>query len=148
MEWGTAMTMAFADLNVEKTFKSFSPPVKAALLDLRQLIFTTAADTPEIGRLVETLKWGQPAYLPARPRVGTTIRLDALKGTTGGYAVFFHCQTTLVSTFREIYRDAFSFEGNRAIVFPGDQPRDEKALKHCFRMALTYHLRGERRLSA
>jgi hypothetical protein len=111
------------------------------LLALRKLILATAAKTEGVGALVETLKWGEPAYLPKAPRVGTTVRINALKGSPGKVAVFFHCQTSLVAAFRERYPDVLKFEGNRAIVLPIAKALPMKALKHCIAMALTYHLR-------
>ena len=112
-----------------------------ALLALRKLIVATAAETGGVGALVETLKWGEPAYLPRTPRVGTTVRISALKGSPDKVAVFFHCQTNLVASFRERYPDVLEFEGNRAIVLPVAKALPAKALKHCIAMALTYHLR-------
>ena len=112
-----------------------------ALLALRKLIVATAAATEGVGALVETLKWGEPAYLPRTPRVGTTVRISALKGSPDKVAVFFHCQTNLVASFRERYPDVLEFEGNRAIVLAGAKALPAKALKHCIAMALTYHVR-------
>jgi hypothetical protein len=127
------------DPNVQAVFDAYPAKLRARLLDLRQLILDTAGETPGVGPLVETLKWGQPAYLPARPRIGSTIRIDVLKSPEPRCAVFFHCQTMLVSTFRDLYADELTFEGNRAIVLSdaGKLPRD--ALRHCIAMALTYH---------
>lgn len=87
---------------------------------------------------------GQPADAPSKPRTGSTIRIDALKPPDRKYAIFFHCQTTLVPTFRELYANRFAFQGNRAMVFsPGEEvPRD--ALGHCIAMALTYRLKPRR----
>ena len=73
-----------------------------------------------VGEVVETLKWGQAAYLTEKPKSGSTIRLGTVKGHENGYAMFFHCQTTLVSTFREIYPETLSFQGKRAILFSLD----------------------------
>lgn len=39
-------------------------------------IVLNVADRAEVGALTETLKWGQPAWLPTRPRIGTTLRCD------------------------------------------------------------------------
>ena len=129
----------FADAEVEAVFAAYPAGIRVDLLALRQLIFEAAAETEAVGPLVETLKWRQPAYLPARPRIGTTVRIDALKD--GHYAIFVHCQTTLVARFRETYPGLFTFTGTRAVLFtPGDPlPRDE--LKHCIAMALTYRSR-------
>lgn len=136
----------FRETAVKAVFDGYPAKLHKPLLELRRLIFETAAETDAVGELVETLKWGQPAYLTARPKTGSTIRLgtlkgDALKGKDAGYALFFHCQTTLVPTFQELYPDSFAFQGKRALIFaPGDElPREE--LKHCIALALTYHAR-------
>jgi hypothetical protein len=52
--------------------------------------------------------------------------------------VYFHCQTSLIETFKEIYRDEFEYEGNRAIVIPLGAP-ESGPLGHCLLMALKYH---------
>ena len=59
--------------------------------------------------------------------------------------MYFHCLTTLVATFRELYPDELSFEGNRAIIFSEDEALPEDALRHCIALALTYHLNKRRR---
>ena len=48
--------------DVAATFDSYAPAIRAELLVLRQIILDTAAGTPGVGVLEETLKWGQPAY--------------------------------------------------------------------------------------
>ena len=132
---------AFSEAQVDAVFAGYAEPVRTRLLALRELIFATAAETDGVGQLIETLKWGQPAYLTERPRTGSTLRIDALKGTDTGYAMFVHCQTTLVSTYREIYPDTFRFDGNRALLFSADLAVPEEPLKHCIALALTYHRR-------
>ena len=87
------------------------------------------------------MKWGEPAYLPAKPGIGTTIRINALKGSKDRYALFVNCQTSLVADFRELYGDAFAFEGKRALIFDAGKKVPEEALKHCIALALTYHAR-------
>ena len=59
---------------VSAIFSSYSPAVRTALHRLRLLIFDVAAGTAGVGPLLETVKWGQPSYLPRTPRTGTTIR--------------------------------------------------------------------------
>ena len=114
--------------------------MRDALLRLRGLIFAAAVESPSVGPLIETLKWGDPAYLPRTPRIGTTVRINAVKGAKTQYAALFHCQTTLVESFRLLYPDTLSFSGNRAILLDLDQPASDAALKHCIALALTYHL--------
>lgn len=134
----------FDDPAVKAVFDAYPPAPRADLLALRALILDTAATTDGVGPLVETLKWGQPAYLPARPRVGTTVRIDALRDRPDGYALFVHCQSRLTDTFRQLYPGQFTFDGNRALLFTAGQPRADDALKHCIALALTHHLRKRR----
>lgn len=107
---------------------------------LRQLIFDTAAEIKEAGELEETLKWGEPAYVTSQSKSGSTIRIDVKKADPSKYAMYFHCQTNLVDTFRKLYPDEFTYEGNRAIVFHRDDEIPLGELSHCISLALTYHL--------
>jgi hypothetical protein len=129
------------DAAVEAVFRGYPKPVKARLLALRRLIFDTAKLTKGVGALQETLKWGQPSYLTPETKSGSTIRIDQLKSDTGGYAVYFHCQTDLVETFRELYPTEMRYGGNRCILLNAEHDLPEAALRHCVALALTYHLR-------
>jgi hypothetical protein len=131
---------AFADPAVKAAFAAYEPKMRARLMALREMIFAAAASA-KVGPLSETLKWGQPAYRPLKAKTGTTVRLDALRGTESKYALFVPCSTTLIETFREHYAREFVFEGKRAIVFTLGARVPETALKHCIAMALTYHAR-------
>ncbi len=135
----------FDDPDVKAVFDGYPTKLRGRLLKLRQLIFATASETEGVGELIETLKWRQPAYLTENPKGGTTIRIDAAKGQADRFAMFFHCQTSLISTFREMYGDTLSFQGNRAIVFALDDEIPEAAVKHCIALALTYHARRAHR---
>ena len=95
--------------------------------------------TKGVGALEETLKWGQPSYLTPETKSGSTIRIDQVKPEPGQYAVYFHCQTNLVETFRELYPE-LRYGGNRAILLGSEDKLPEAALRHCVALALTYHL--------
>ena len=140
-EAGRGTTPRFRDPNVKAVFDAYDSTRRDDLLHLRHLIFETAAEIEQVGELSETLKWGQPAYLPKKPRVGSTIRIDALKSDTNRFAMFFHCQANLVPHFREIYPEKFRFQRNRALVFDHGDAIPTDALKHCVALALTYHKR-------
>lgn len=126
---------------VDAVLSAYPKPVKARLLALRRLIFDTARTTKGVGALQETLKWGQPSYLTPETKSGSTIRIDQLKSGDGGYAVYFHCQTDLVETFRELYPTEMRYGGNRCILLNAGDDLPEAALRHCVALALTYHLR-------
>ncbi len=127
---------------MEAAFAAMPVEVKEGLLALRRLIFETAAQTPGVGALKETLKWGQPAYLTPETRSGSTIRLGVPK--QGGFALYAHCQTTIISDFRTTFPDDFEFEGNRAVHFtPGKAlPLDQLGL--LVTNALTYHMKADK----
>ncbi len=138
----------FSDPKVKAAFDAFPSDIRKALLDLREIILEAAADAEEVGGLVETLKWGQPSYLPSSKGTGTTVRLGAMKNAPDRYAMFFHCQTGLVETFRSIYGDKLSYEGNRAILFSCGETIPRDAIAQCVTLALTYHARKTRKRSA
>jgi hypothetical protein len=130
----------FADPAVAAVFDAYPKPLKAKLLALRRLILDTARTTKGVGALQETLKWGQPSYMTPETRSGSTIRIDRIKSAAGQYAVYFHCQTNLVESFRELYPEEFSYGGNRCIILDAADDVAKPALRHCVALALTYHL--------
>jgi len=129
---------------VAAVFAAYPPEVRRRIENLRRLILETAAATEGVGALEETLKWGQASYVTSQTKSGTTIRIDTLKGEEERYALFVHCQTNLIETFRELYPQTFRYQGNRAIVFDESDVLDEAALAHCIALALTYHASKKR----
>jgi hypothetical protein len=125
---------------IDALFDACPAPVRTKLKALRRLILETAKATKGVGRIEEALKWGQPSYLTAETGSGSTIRIDRVKTADNQVAVFFHCQTGLVDTFRELYPE-LSYSGNRAILLDADAKLPEAELRHCVALALTYHLR-------
>jgi hypothetical protein len=113
--------------------------MRRSLLALRKLIFDTAASTAKVGELEETLKWGEPAYLTPS-KSGSTMRINWKRSSPSQYALCFICHTNLIETFRMLFPDDFTFEGNRAIVFHQAEPLPKDALAFCIAAALTYHL--------
>jgi len=133
----------FADKNVADVFRRYPAELRTRLMALRELIFDVAADTGGVGRLSETLKWGQPSYLTEQTGSGSTVRIDRLKNADG-YAIYFHCQSGLVDEFRRIYPETFRYEGKRAILFDNSERVPVRALGHCIGLALTHHARKKK----
>ena len=131
---------AFANRNVAKVFAAYPDDVRARLMKLRAIILDTAESIDGVGPLEETLKWGQPSYLTTESGSGSTIRIDREK-SDGRIAMYFHCQTDLVATFRELYPTQMTYGGNRSILFDVSDKIPDKALRHCIGLALTYHAR-------
>jgi hypothetical protein len=128
----------FETPEVAEAFNNYPEHMRQKLMVLRQLILDTASETEGVSTLEETLKWGEPSYLT---KSGSTIRMDWKKSKPDQYAMYFHCKTKLVDTFKELYIDKFRFEGNRAIVFNEEDEIATNELKHCISLSLTYHRR-------
>lgn len=121
--------------DIEQKISHYPDAAEARLLEIRQLIFK-AAKRDEITDLTETLKWGEPSYTC---QSGSTTRMDWKAKNPDVVYLFFHCQTKLVETFRELFSDELTFEGNRAIVLTIDNDIPEDILSQCISMALRYH---------
>ena len=124
---------------VAKVFASYPANVRRNLLTIRELIFSLASSIEGVGKIEETLKWGEPAYLTSMSKSGSTIRIAWKKSAPLQYAMYFNCQTNLIDTFRSLFRSEFKFEGNRAIVFDVSEKVPIDSLRICIAAALTYH---------
>lgn len=112
---------------------------------LRTLIIEVAAQTAGVGPLEESLKWGEPAFVTAASKNGSTIRIAWKKAKPNQYAMYFNCQTTLVDSFKTMFPTTFKFEGNRALVFDEREDVPVEALRICDEVALTFHSRKRER---
>ncbi len=110
------------------------------MLSVRERILELAQSRSDIGPLTETLKWGEPSYLPKTARIGTTVRLGYSSKRPNQWGVFVSCQTTLVDAYRGLFADELRFDGNRGIIFGADEEPPLNTLDTCIEMALTYHL--------
>ena len=126
---------------VTAVFSTFPTIVRTRLLEVRELIFETAAAIESVGPLTETLKWGEPAYLTQATGSGSTIRLGWLRSSERACAVLFNCRTTPIDDFRSQFPDVFAYEKNRAILLDARELLPEAPLRSCLKMALTYHRR-------
>ena len=141
MPTGSTGELIAMNAEVGAVFDGFEDPIRSELLGLRHLILTTAAETDGVGPILETLKWGQPAYLAHRTKSGTTVRIaPTAHDSEDDFAVFFTCHTELVNTFKSLFGDIFRYEGTRALLFKMGQPLPERELRECVAMALTYNL--------
>ncbi|HCU84352.1 DUF1801 domain-containing protein [Methylophilus sp. UBA6697] len=129
----------FDNVAVSEVFEAYPANMRIKLLALRELIFETAGSIQGVGKLEETLKWGEPAYVTSQSKSGSTVRIDWEKSNPSRYAMYFNCKTTLIDTFRTVFPSEFKFEGNRAIVFDESDVVSTEALAFCVAAALTYH---------
>ncbi len=134
----------FLQGGVKQAFERFDDPARARLLELRELILDEAARHPEIGEVRETLKWGQPSYLPVKPRTGTTLRIGSHSASDDRVGLYFTCNSSLADDYQQLYPGVFEYEGRRAILLGLSGALEEKPLRHCIALALTYHLNKKR----
>lgn len=125
---------------IAEVVAEYPPAARRRFEQLRRLVLETAAELEETGGVEETLKWSVPAFLPCRPRVGTTVRVHWDDRQPQRIGVFFPCSTTLVDDLRGRFAE-LSFEGNRVLWLPlsGRLPKAE--VSECLAAALTYHSR-------
>ncbi|WMS88273.1 DUF1801 domain-containing protein [Pleionea litopenaei] len=119
---------------VERRFNSYPESIFPLINRLRVLIFSVAGEL-DLGPVNESLKWGEPSY---SVKDGSPIRIDWKEKTPNQHYLFFHCQTKLVDTFRELYGDILECSGNRAIVLNVEHKLPEQAVRHCIQLALQY----------
>jgi hypothetical protein len=121
---------------IQAKFSSYPLAAQKQLEEVRRLILAVAEENA-LGVVEETLKWGEASYLV---KGGSAIRIDWKPKDPDVIKVYFHCQTSLIETFREVYRQEFDYEGNRAIVLPLTASLSGARLKDCLQMALKYHI--------
>lgn len=127
---------AFDDPAVAAVFAAYPDRARTKLMALRQLILDTAGKTDGVGKIEETLKWGEPSYIAKK---GSTIRIDWKEKLGENYAIYFKCTSLLVPTFKRLYPTEFTYADNRAIHFGLKDRIPKRKLGHCIRLALTYH---------
>lgn len=136
---------AFQSDDVAAKFASYPQPARQMLLTIRGWLFDLAAQKEAVGTLVESLKWGEPAWRP-KSGSGITIRADWKEKTPDQVMVFFDCKTDLIDRTRSLLSNELTCEGNRAIILPLTKPLSEDALKTALGWALSYH--HDRKVSA
>jgi hypothetical protein len=126
---------------VEAAFACLPTRERAVLLHLRGLAYRVADEETAVSGLEETLKWGEPSYRALPASLGTPVRLGLSKKSGSRPALFVHCQTTLVHSYRSLFPDLFNYEGNRALVLREGTDAPDAAVMHCIRLAFTYRQR-------
>lgn len=121
---------------VAKVIADYPPQATAVFAATRKLVVSVAKETVGLDKTEETLKWGEPSYLADG---GSTIRMKWSEKNPEQFSLYFNCNSILVETFKELYQDEFTYDGNRAMSFPISEKIPEDALKHCMSMAMQYH---------
>ncbi|MGJ8545148.1 MAG: hypothetical protein ACSHWZ_06860 [Sulfitobacter sp.] len=141
------MTLSLPPLPAAFATASQNWPLAAqqTLANVRRVVHTMCTGC-DAAPLQETLKWGEPSWLPRAPRIGTTLRAAWKPQRPDHFGLFVHCQTSIAAEFDALYPPhsgppLFTRESNRAIWLPLDAPVPEGPIGHLALMALTYHRR-------
>lgn len=137
----TIKTQSILTGEVAAAYDAYPEKYRNRLLAIRKLILDVANHHPEMGALEETLKWGEPSYLPKKKNIGSTVRLNWRPAYGEKVGLFVMCSTSLISEFKTHYPDELEFEGKRCVWVPLKGALQVEPLKHCIALALTYHLR-------
>ena len=108
-------------------------------------LFHASAKALDVNPLDETLKWGQAAWRPKKPRTGVTLRLHWRADDPGKLGVFMDCKTDLAARMQTLYPDLPVNDGRRHVAIDLTAPLPEAALSHLAEMAFSYHLSPKQR---
>lgn len=97
--------------------EGYAPEIRGALLRLRALVIETIHRDSLIGPVTETLKWGQPSFVPVRKCSGTTLRLATKNEQSQTVGLFYHCQTKLGEQLRLMLPPETEYDGSRGVLF-------------------------------
>lgn len=126
--------------SVQQVIAHYPANASAVFCMIREQLFSVAAESLLIGPLEETLKWGEPAYLTAISRSGTTIRLCWKSTLPDKIGMYVNCRSRLVDQYRALFADVFHYQGNRGLLLDITDPLPVNELAICINMALRYHL--------
>jgi hypothetical protein len=127
------MIPPITDPRIQAAFDAFPKPALEGALVLRKLIFETAALLPNVPIPTDCLRWRQPSYVTP---IGSALRIGIPK--SGNFALFAHCQSTIVSQFERAFNGDFRIDGNRAVLFEAIEDIQPDKLKLLIEHAITY----------
>jgi hypothetical protein len=123
------------EATIREKYDSFPDDIQPSLIQLRELIISVVKEY-DLDPVEESLEWGELSFCV---NGGSAIRIGWRSKSPDKCLIFFNCQTSLIETFKEIYGELFSYEGNRAIILERSKLGSVKELRHCIGLALQYH---------
>ena len=116
------------------TMEHYPQRALSRLKELEALIDEISSEG-DLGPVITSIKWGQASYQAPK---GTPIRLGWDAKSPDACYLYFHCQTKIIATVREVYGTELNLIANRAIELPLDQPVPKNVLRQCIGIALNY----------
>ncbi|MDN4502943.1 DUF1801 domain-containing protein [Alteromonadaceae bacterium BrNp21-10] len=122
-------------LMIDQKVENYPQNAQALLLKIRSVIYQLA-DKQQLGEVTEQLKWGELSY---SVKSGSPIRMDWKPQSPEQVAIYVHCGTSLVETYKELYPNELQYAGKRAIILTLNESVPWPIVEHCLTMALQYH---------
>lgn len=126
------------DKAVLKCISQWPEPARRSFSTIRHIVLDVASRTG-VGTLEETLKWGQPSWLPRKKGVGATLRCNWSAKRPDHISLFVHCGSRIIEMIQPLYPTSFQYEGQRGLHMVLDDPLPIDAIDHCVALTLTYH---------
>ncbi len=123
---------------IQAVLDTYPKAVQTKLLTLRQLIFEVAEQDSEIGAIIETLKWNEPAFV-TKPKTGTTIRIAWHSKRPNEYGLYVPCTTSLINKFKRKFKNKYTYDGTRGIIFNVDEKPSVSDMRQFIKETLLYH---------
>ncbi len=124
--------------NLKSCVNHWPDDARRCFQTIRGIVYEVSARA-DVGPLIETLKWGQPSWLPERKRTGTTLRCFWSPQRPERISLFVPCSTTLIETMKTLYPKTFEYEGKRGLHMSLTEDLPHDAIDHCAFLTLTYH---------
>lgn len=121
--------------DIEAIVQDYPPEIQSRFQEFQTMVLELANRTEDINKLEESLKWGEPAF---KSNIGSPFRFGWSTKRPDQFGIYFICTTTLVETFRQLYPDFFTFDGNRGLIFSPGKEFPKEPLIHCLELALRY----------
>lgn len=127
------MKHPFQNLAVNAAYNAMPDTDRSGALTLRHLILNTADEMDDVTNVDECLRWGQPSYISP---IGSTLRIAVPK--SGGFGIYAHCQSSIISDFAGKFGQDFRIDSNRGVLFRTGQDIQPDKLVFLIRHGLRY----------
>ncbi len=124
-----------SDPDISSILETYPETTLTRYQEFKELVLETADSIDDIKWLEENIKWNELSF---RSNIGSPFRFGWNSKSPDQFGIYFICSTTLIETFKQLYPDFFTFDGNRGLIFELNQAFPIEPLSHCLKLALRY----------
>ncbi len=134
----------FDNPEIKAVYHRFPKPMQRKMFELRDIIFEVAKNNPKIGKITESLKWGEPTYETIKTKSGSPLKIIYKTAMDANFSLAVMSSTNLIETFKEIYPKTFYFNGTREVIINSNKKIPRNEIYKCIELALTYNLKNKK----